>query len=67
VQAGDAVSLKNHAGKALLALELFREFYDPDLSEANLRRHLAAPIVIRDRIEKEKLLSKVLAKHTGEF
>jgi hypothetical protein len=41
---------------------MFRDFYAPELDEATIRRHLAAPIAIRDRAEKEERLRKLLAQ-----
>lgn len=61
VGVGDAVSLESCVGPTITALEMFRNFYQPDLSEATLRRHLAAPIAIRDRVEKEARLRELLA------
>lgn len=59
VQLGDAVRLEAYKGEALGVLEMFRHFYEPKLDEATLRRHLAAPIAIRDRVEKEAALAKL--------
>lgn len=61
VQAGDAVTLERLSGETVSAIELFRDFYKPALTEATLRRHLAAPISIRDRAEKERRLAESLA------
>lgn len=64
VRVGDAVRLEpfagGHAGEALGVLEMFRSFYGPKLDEAALRRHLAAPIAVRDRADKEAALAKLL-------
>jgi MOSC domain-containing protein YiiM len=49
VRAGDAVMLERYAGEPYSAVEMFRAWYDKDLSEADLRRQLAAPIAIRAR------------------
>ena len=66
VQVGDEVRLEPHqgntSGEALGVLELFRHFYEPKLDEMTIRRHLAAPIAVRDRVEKEAALAKVLAR-----
>ncbi len=65
VQVGDEVRLEPYKGdtwgEALGVLELFRHFYRPKLDEATLRRHLAAPIAVRDRVEKEAALAKMQA------
>ena len=42
-------------------LEMFRDYYFPELGEPTLRRYLAAPISIRARAEKEKQLQKLIA------
>ena len=59
VQVGDAVTLIPYRGETLGALEMFRDFYEPHLNEATIRRHLAAPIAVRDRVEKEAQLQKL--------
>lgn len=61
VQAGDAVALVPYAGERVLAIELFRDFFAPDRSVATVRRHLAAPIASRARIDKEDQLRELLA------
>ncbi|AHY46616.1 hypothetical protein RradSPS_1333 [Rubrobacter radiotolerans] len=61
VRAGDAVALEPYSGglePPLSIIESFREFFSPERSEAALRRHLAAPIAVRDREEKERLLAE---------
>ncbi len=60
VGVGDEVTLRPYAGETLSALEMFRNFFRPQLDEATLRRHLAAPIAVRDRVEKEAALQKLL-------
>ncbi len=60
VSAGDAVEHARYEKPTITAIEMFRDFYTPDLSEANLRRHLAAPVAIRARAEKERLLDAVV-------
>lgn len=62
VQAGDPVSLERYTGETVTILEMFRDYYDHDQSEAALRHYLAAPIAIRARIDMEKKLQKVLEK-----
>lgn len=62
VRAGDRVSLVEYSGEKVPAVELFRDFFEPDLSEGTIRRHLAAPIAIRSRMEKEKQLGEVMAR-----
>jgi MOSC domain-containing protein YiiM len=62
LHAGDPVTYSPYPGEKLLAVELMRDFYQPDLSESALQRFLAAPIAIRDRIEKEKKLLQITNK-----
>lgn len=54
------------SGAAIPIIELFRFFYEREKDEATLRRHLAAPIAIRDRVEKEQQLASILARQAGE-
>jgi MOSC domain-containing protein YiiM len=60
VQAGDAVIYERNAGETVSVIEMMRDFHAPDLSEAAIRRFLAAPIAIRARIHKEKQLQEIL-------
>jgi MOSC domain-containing protein YiiM len=57
VRAGLAVTVQPYTRETVSILEMYRDFYEPDGSEAGLRRFLAAPIDIRSRLEKESLLS----------
>jgi len=59
VHVGDPVTWERYTGATITALEMFRDFYEPDLSEVNIRRHLAAPIAIRDRVDKEARLQTI--------
>lgn len=63
VQVGDHVRHEPYAGEPIQVIEMFRDFFVPDLSEAALRRYLAAPIAIRDRIDKAQRLH-ALVTHT---
>ena len=56
VQAGDPVRLERYSGETVSILEMFRDYYAPELSEETLRRYLAAPISLRARADKEKQL-----------
>lgn len=60
VQVGDAVSVEPYTGETVSALEMFQRFYSRDEDEAYVRRALAAPIAIRDRVEKEAQLAAFL-------
>jgi MOSC domain-containing protein YiiM len=62
VQVGDAVAVERYAGDTVTVLEMYRNAFLPKLSEEALRRHLAAPIAIRDRVEKEAQLRELLAR-----
>lgn len=65
VRTGDAITLEPYRGEKVTALEVFRDFFDPNPGEATIRRHLAAPIAIRARVEKEKQLEEIQAQRTG--
>jgi MOSC domain-containing protein YiiM len=58
VQTGDAVSIEPYQGAAYSVLEMFRSWYIKDLSEADIRLQLAAPIAVRSRKEMEERLAK---------
>jgi MOSC domain-containing protein YiiM len=60
VAEGDPVVCEPYTDETISVLEMFRDAYAPKLTEATLRRHLAAPIAIRDRVEKEKWLRELL-------
>lgn len=61
LRAGDPVAWEPYAGERVMVLELFRAFYDPAPSEADLRRHLRAPIAARTRADTEARLQKLTA------
>lgn len=65
VRAGDRVTLERHEGEAVLAIELFRDYFDPRPAEGAIRRHLAAPIAVRARRDKERQLAEVLAQEAA--
>lgn len=65
LQVGDAVTFTPFAGETLGVLEMFRNFYEPHHDEATLRRHLAAPIAVRDRVAKEAELEELLQKRAS--
>ncbi len=62
VRAGDAVSYESYQGDTITVRELFRDFFAPQRAEATIRRHLAAPIAIRDRVAKEQQLRDLVAQ-----
>ncbi len=63
IQVGDVVTLYPYEGETVSSLELFQDFFKPQLDEATLRRHLAAPIDVRGRAAKEAELQKLLQAH----
>jgi MOSC domain-containing protein YiiM len=64
LRAGDRVEYHAVASEdRVTVLEMFRGYYAGDLDEATLRRHLSAPIAIRDRTGKEKRLAKLVRRH----
>jgi len=60
VVAGEAVRLEPFAGPRLGVLEMVRAFYANEWDEAKIRRHLAAPVAVRDRVELEARLAHLL-------
>ena len=61
VQVGDPVTIEACTGETVSLLEMFRDYYQKDRSETELRRYLAAPIAARSRLEKEDQLKALLA------
>jgi len=62
VRAGDPVTYEKYNGPTLTVREHYRLYYEKDITEADLRRLLAAPIAIRARQENEAHLADLLAK-----
>jgi MOSC domain-containing protein YiiM len=62
VRAGDMVVLEWYPGETIPAIEMFRDVFEPDMSEAGIRRHLVAPVAARDRALKEQQLGELLAR-----
>lgn len=60
VQKDDRVKLEPYQGDRISVIQMFRDFYRPQLSEQELRRYLAVPIAIRDRVDKEALLKALV-------
>lgn len=65
VLAGDSVRYEPYPDETISATEVFRAFFEPELDEKTLRRHLAAPIAIRDRREKERRLEEMLEERAS--
>jgi MOSC domain-containing protein YiiM len=62
LRAGEAVELERYEGEKVLALELFRDFFDTETAESTLRRHLSVLIAVRARAQKEKQLERLVAR-----
>ena len=56
IKTGASVDTEKYTGETLSILEMFRDYYDKNMSEETLRRHLNAPIAIRARRDLEKEL-----------
>jgi MOSC domain-containing protein YiiM len=59
VKAGDPVTVEKYTGETLSILQVYRDYYEKDKSEATLHRHLNAPIAIRLRESLKKELEKL--------
>jgi MOSC domain-containing protein YiiM len=62
VRAGEPVRLEPFIEATLSVGESFRDAYVREWDEAMLRRHLAAPIAIRERVELDERLAQLLAE-----
>jgi MOSC domain-containing protein YiiM len=62
VRAGESVTVQRYIGGTVSVLDMYRDFYEPDVTVAGLRRFLDAPIDIRSRREKETLLAALRKK-----
>jgi MOSC domain-containing protein YiiM len=60
VRKGEAVSVEKYTGATISILEMYRNYYEKDKSEATLRRHLKAPIAIRAHKDIERDLQRLL-------
>jgi MOSC domain-containing protein YiiM len=60
VQAGQPVRLEAYGSKTVTILEMFRDFYQRDTTEEEIRRYLEAPIASRARQDKEKQLARLV-------
>ena len=59
VQPGSPVTMEKYAGETPSVLQMFRDFYERNKSEATLRLHLNAPIAIRARVDLERELQQL--------
>ncbi len=62
VRAGDTVTSERYEGEEVFAVEVFRDFFDPEPPEDALRRQLAVPIAGRARVHKQGQLERLLAR-----
>lgn len=60
ITAGDDVRIEKYAAETLSLIQMYRDYYEKERSEATLRRHLNAPIDIRSRTGLEKELQELL-------
>ncbi|MDQ4106581.1 MAG: MOSC domain-containing protein [Actinomycetota bacterium] len=65
VRAGDPMTLERYTGETISAIEMFRDFFEPGADEEKIRRHLAAPVAVRDRVEKERQLGEILTRRSA--
>ncbi len=68
LKTGQPVILEPFEGDRITMLEMLRDFYAHDSSEAEIRRYLALPIASRARRDKEKQLERLITstKNTKE-
>jgi MOSC domain-containing protein YiiM len=66
VQASDPVTYEAAQVETVTLLEMYRDFFQKDSSEASIRRFLAAPIDIRSRQYLEGRLQAVLAQNQDD-
>lgn len=59
VEVSQLVRLEPYGDPTVTILEMFRDFYERESTEAEIRRYLAAPIAIRARKDKEKQLARL--------
>ena len=64
-EADDTVALRRYRGEGVTDVAMFRDFFDPDGDEGTIRRHLAAPIAVRDRVEGERQLEEAVSRRSG--
>jgi MOSC domain-containing protein YiiM len=60
--ADEEVRLEPHLGPTITVLEMFRDYYANAWDAAKLRRHLAAPVAVRDRVELEERLARLIER-----
>ncbi len=65
VRTGEVVRLEPYTGATLSIEESFRDFYVRDWDETMIRRHLAAPIAVGERVELQERLATLAAPQTS--
>ena len=61
IQAGNEVRVEKYAGETISILQMYREHFNKQKSEEFLRRHLTAPISVRERRDLKEELNILLA------
>ena len=62
VRTGEPVSTEKYVGETISIVDLFRDYYEKNKSEATLRRQLNAPIAIRARRDLEQELQALVSR-----
>lgn len=60
VQVDNPLRVEKYGEETVTLLDVYRDFYEPDLRESAIRRFLNAPIAIRMRVDKEEQLRKAI-------
>ncbi len=61
IKAGDPVTVEKYTDDTISMLQMYRDYYDKNKSAETIKRHLNAPIAIRDRTSLEAELQKLMA------
>ncbi len=67
LKAGCEVLYSPYLGETVTALELYRDFFAPDLTESAIRRFLESPLAIRVRQLKEQQLQNLLKGNESDL
>lgn len=62
VKAGDTVKVERYEKDGILAVQLFRDYYNKNKKEETIRKYLNAPIAIRVRADLNEELQKLTTK-----
>lgn len=60
INAGASVSVEKYTDETISILQMYRDYYNKDKGAETIKRHLIAPIAIRDRTYLEAELQKLL-------